>query len=350
MHVEVRTRYSGRRRTAAHLALLAIGGMVALSAGRAGTAAGAGEPLLFPPGQGRARIKYLNSISDSRDFVKRSWWKKVVGTITGGEEVKKIVRPYGIEVNERGWVYVCDPGEGVVHCFKGVHKGYMTLPTKGRMESPIDVAIDDDGNVYVTDSKAGEVFCYSPRGDLVRRFGSGLERPAGIAFHRGRETLYVVDTAGQKVVIFDKSGRITGTFGSRGEGDGEFNFPTNIFIDSEGMVYVTDSMNFRVQVFDGDGRFAWKFGKLGDGTGDFSRPKGVAVDSDGNVYVVDALFDAVQIFDTQGRLLLSFGRPGHEPAQFWLPSGITIDGRNMIYVADSYNGRVQVFQYLGDEQ
>jgi DNA-binding beta-propeller fold protein YncE len=105
-------------------------------------------------------------------------------------------------------------------------------------------------------------------------------------------------------------------------------------------------MNFRIQVFDLDGRFISSFGSHGDGSGDFAQPKGVGIDAEGHVYVVDALFNRVQIFDEQGVLLLVFGGDGGAPGEFWLPSGLQIAG-DRIYVADSYNRRVQIFQFLG---
>ncbi len=313
------------------------------------TASAADLPLVFPPAPNKAKIKYIETISDSREFAaRRSWWKKIVRVFSGGDQTARISRPYGVEVSGKGWMYVCDPGAGLVHCFKGKKKGYMTIPRKGRLSSPIDAAVDNGGRVFVTDSKEGDVFCYDEEGGLKYRFNADLKRPTGIAYHKKTRRLYVVDTAQQKVFIFEPNGSAVGCFGSRGSEEGRFNYPADIFIDSGGLVYVSDAMNFRIQIFDSEGNFQGKFGKLGDGTGDFSRPKGVAADSAGNIYVVDALFDAVQIFDREGRLLLTFGSPGQAEGKFWLPTGINIDGRDRIYVADSYNNRIQVFQYLGE--
>ena len=151
------------------------------------------------------------------------------------------------------------------------------------------------------------------------------------------------------MVIVGFNGEYLGAFGARGDGPGQFNFPTNIARGADGRLYVTDTMNFRVQVFDADGGFLSAFGKLGDGAGDFDKPKGVAVDSAGHVYVVEGLNDVVQIFDESGRLLLAFGGSGSGDGQFWLPSGIAIVN-DLVYVADSANRRVQMFEYLKASQ
>ena len=53
-------------------------------------------------------------------------------------------------------------------------------------------------------------------------------------------------------------------FGQRGGGPEEFNFPTNITVDSDGKVYVVDTANFRIQIFDPEGKYLKTIGALGD--------------------------------------------------------------------------------------
>jgi hypothetical protein len=40
------------------------------------------------------------------------------------------------------------------------------------------------------------------------------------------------------------------SFGGLGVGDGEFNFPNDLSLDSTGRLYITDRENNRVQVWD----------------------------------------------------------------------------------------------------
>ncbi|MFQ5852771.1 MAG: 6-bladed beta-propeller, partial [Candidatus Binatia bacterium] len=145
------------------------------------------------------------------------------------------------------------------------------------------------------------------------------------------------------------TGNFVKEIGERGKEDGQFNFPTNLFIRGD-KLYVTDTGNFRIQLLDLEGNFIRNISKLGDSPGHLARPKGVAADSDKHIYVVDAAFDNFQIFNEQGQLMLFVGRAGSQPGTFWLPAGIHIDDKDRIYVADSYNRRVQVFQYLGENQ
>ena len=182
---------------------------------------------------------------------------------------------------------------------------------------------------------------------LFRSKDGEFDSLAGIAIDRARNLLYVVDSSRHQILCYSTTnGERVRSIGRRGSGDGELNFPTNVFVDRQGRVYVADTLNFRVQVFDATGAFVRTFGVLGDGPGTFNRPKGVAVDSEGHIYVADAAFDNFQIFDAEGQLLLYVGRGGFDAGQFMLPAGLYIDDRDRIFVADQGNSRVQVFQYV----
>ncbi|MFC5530320.1 SMP-30/gluconolactonase/LRE family protein [Cohnella yongneupensis] len=79
-------------------------------------------------------------------------------------------------------------------------------------------------------------------------------------------------------------------WGSLGTGDGQFNHPSGIAIDSEGYIYVADSGNNRIQKFDSEGRFIRKWAKPGPGKPgvDLKNPADIAFDSAGNMYVTEA--------------------------------------------------------------
>jgi hypothetical protein len=55
-------------------------------------------------------------------------------------------------------------------------------------------------------------------------------------------------------------------WGSLGSGDGQFNKPIGIAIDSSGNLYVSGLNNNRIQKFDGDGNFLTKWGSSGQQT------------------------------------------------------------------------------------
>ena len=67
-------------------------------------------------------------------------------------------------------------------------------------------------------------------------------------------------------------------------------------IDSSNRVYVSELSIHRVSVFTSAGQFVTSFGSVGNGPGQFDYPRGLAVDGSGVVYVCDGWNHRVQLF------------------------------------------------------
>ena len=80
--------------------------------------------------------------------------------------------------------------------------------------------------------------------------------------------------------------------------------------------------------FDKDGKFVREWGKKGSGEGDFDIPHGLAMDSLGRLFVADRNNNRIQIFTQDGDFIDQW-------TQFGRPSGIFIDKKDVLYVADS---------------
>jgi DNA-binding beta-propeller fold protein YncE len=307
-------------------------------------------PRVWPPAPAPAQIRYAESICGPADIgQKPSVFTRVAGLVSGrSSSLPALVKPFGLALDEADNLCVTDTGSRSISYCDFAHKRWRTWAAAGNTRFVSPVAIARKAKVfYVADSELGKVLAFREDGALVFELGAPLQRPVGLAL--GDDTLYVADSQAHSISAFDLRGRLRFSFGRRGTGPGEFNFPTHLWCDAQKQVCVTDSMNARVQVFAPDGKFSRTVGSAGDTSGHFSRPKGIAADRAGHLYVLDALFDNFQIFDGQGRFLLGVGEAGEGPGEFWLPNGIAIDSKNRIYVADSFNRRVQVFDYLGKE-
>ncbi len=175
----------------------------------------------------------------------------------------------------------------------------------------------------------------------------GFNDPAALAVDASTGNVYVADTFNNRILYFTSTGTFIGCWGFTGSGDGAFNNPLGITIDSSaGFVYVADTNNDRVSKFtrtgaiDGFG-IVKGWGSTGSGDGEFNRPSGIAVDSSGNVYVSDFGNARVQKFTSQGGFLLKWGSSGSGDGQFNGPLGVAVGGS--VYVVDKNNNRIQKF-------
>ena len=98
-----------------------------------------------------------------------------------------------------------------------------------------------------------------------------------------------------------------------------------------------------LQVFDSQGEFLFSFGSNGEGNGQFNAPTGVAVDAQDNIIVADWGNSRIQIFDSQGSFL-SFVNTLACP--LYGPQGLALTHDGHIVVADSGNHCFKLYKYL----
>ncbi len=175
-----------------------------------------------------------------------------------------------------------------------------------------------------------------------------FSKPEGVVVAPDGAVL-VTDNGNHQIVKIDQSTRNSEVgFGSYGSGDGQFNYPLGVAVDSSGNVYVADAYNDRIQKFNGSGSFIVKWGTYGSGDGQFNYPGGVAVDSSGNVYVADWGNDRIQKFNGSGSFIGKWGTSGSGDGQFNYPGGVAVDSSDNVYVADTLNHRIQKFGPLNN--
>lgn len=309
---------------------------------------------VWPQKPEKARIAYVKSFSLAADLgISKSFFARIVDFFTGRDDWQ-LVRPMAVLATGDEKIYVADPGAGTVHRFDTENGQYTAILRQDdqALPSPVGLALGIKGELYIADSFLTKIFVVADGSNIaeVMEFDIAPKRPTNIAVDQNSQRLYVVDSEDHNIKVYGTDGLLLNTIGRRGNRDGEFNFPTMIWLDNQDRLLVSDALNFRIQMFNLDGRFVKKFGQRGDGTGDMSRPKGVASDSYGHIYVVDALFHSLQLFNDTGEFLLNVGHRGNATGEFLLPTGIYIDRDNIIYVADSHNSRIQMFRYIGSDQ
>jgi len=230
----------------------------------------------------------------------------------------------------------------------------------GQFAEPHDVAVDSVGNVYVADISNDRIQKFTSDGAFLGWWGRG-----GHWEGAPLQSPWVDETTGWH-------GPDSGQIAHWGDGDGQFNLPSGVAVDSVGKVYVADLYNDRIQKFTSDGTFlgwwgrgvypsfylnegttGWhgpgsdQVGYGGSGDGQFIEPWGVAVDGAGNVYVADTTNDRIQKFTSHGAFLTKWGLYGSDDRQFDRPFDVAVDAAGNVYVADCDNYRIQKFTSEG---
>ncbi|BDG07408.1 6-bladed beta-propeller [Anaeromyxobacter paludicola] len=296
----------------------------------------------WPAPPAAARLRWEGWVA-TRPLREPSWWERVLGAVTGtepGGAAPVLRRPFGLAA-EGDTLLVADPDGPSVLSVNWQSGTSSEIPCPSHpWEAPIAVAQDASGNRYVADGPA--VFRITPEGEC-RKLPVALQRPTGLAVAASR--LYVADPPAHAVVVLSLEGRELFRFGRRGEGEGEFNFPTGIAAQPGGTLAVVDALNFRIVRVTLEGSWLGSFGEAGDEEGQFGRPKGVAADGRGNLYVSDAQWDVVLVFDREGRFQYAAGEEGDGPGELRFPAGLAVSG-DRLFVADALNRRLQQFQIV----
>eukprot|EP00731_Ephydatia_muelleri_P007913 Em0004g251a len=169
-------------------------------------------------------------------------------------------------------------------------------------------------------------------------------RPRCVAIHDNGD-IYV-RSENHHIYVFDQTGQLKNTIGSRGSGDGQFSCPSGISIKGD-VLYVADTFNHRVQKLTSSGKFLHKFGQHGSGQGQFNRPWGVIIDSNNKLIVSDSGNHRIQIFNENGGWLLTIDGHGLGNHSFRSPDGLALDPQGNIHVAAYDSNTIKVFTKEG---
>ena len=266
---------------------------------------------------------------------------------TPSNSITGVSDPSGLALNNDRELVVA---EHTGHCLSIVSedgKKRRTFGSEGsgpdQLKHPVGVALSATGDILVCELNNHRIHVFSPTGKSMKCIGAEgngplqFFDPLDIAVHPHSNKVYVTEASNARVQILNEDLTFCSTFGSRGSGNGQFQWPCGISFDSTGNVYVADSDNHRIQVFTANGEYIRQFGKRGN---ELEIPRGIAIDSNDIVYV--SANHRISIFTREGQFLRSFGTPGKGPGQFNSPREI-LSNNGFLYVSDSSNSRVQIF-------
>ena len=219
----------------------------------------------------------------------------------------------------------------------------------GQFALPVSLALTPGGNLLVADQQNNRVQEFTTDGTWVQTIGAsqGISQATGVAVDSSG-MIYVADSGNHRVLKFNAAGAFQTSWGSVGNGDGQFVFTAGVAIAGDGDVLVTDLGNDRVQRFTSAGVFESKFGTSGLGDGQFDEPYDIAVADSGEIFVSERAGDRVQAFTDAGVFIRRVDSgAGSGAGQVDQPLGVAVDSAGDVFVADTGNDRVNVYSTDG---
>lgn len=264
--------------------------------------------------------------------------------------IGNINTPIDIAINQQGHLVVTEWGKHCVSILKTNGERILSLggkgATVGKFKYPHGIAVDSAGNIFVADNSSHQIQKFSPEGKFLTASNNDSNSDSwlvsrGIAVNPSNNKIYASFNS-NCIQILNSDLTYLSSFGREGAGDGDFDDLGGLACDSSGKVYVVDSGNHRIQVFTADGQFLkiigshWRQMNL-------NWPKFVAVDLENRVYVSDSGSCCVSVFTSEGQFVTAFGKEGMEPGEFSNPYGLAVDSCGVLYVCDVKNKTIQVF-------
>ncbi|HOU24499.1 MAG TPA: 6-bladed beta-propeller [Anaerolineae bacterium] len=163
--------------------------------------------------------------------------------------------------------------------------------------------------------------------------------------------VYVSDRLAHRVLRFTREGEYVGCWGESGQGEGQFERPEGIAVDSQGQVYVADGGNDRICKFTADGTFVAQWGGRGGmglsprdmPDGSLAVPKGICIDRADCLYVVSAGIP-VSKFTAEGRFLARWETYRPTPRSMTNPVDVAVDAAGRVFVLEASRKLVERYE------
>ena len=253
------------------------------------------------------------------------------GFIDGDAATAQFNAPVGITVDDNGILFVTDfsnhsirriDTDGNVSTITGTGTpGFIDGDAAtAQFNLPFGITVDDSGILFVADSENHRIRRIDTDGNVSTLAGTGTP-----GFTNG-------DTA-----------------------TAQFNAPGGITVDDNGILFVADQRNHNIRRIDTDGNVSTLAGTGASGftdgdaaTAQFNFPTGITVDDNGILFVTDVSNQSIRRIDTDGNVstLAGTGASGFTDgdaatAQFNSPVGITVDDSGVVYIADQSNHSIR---------
>jgi len=209
--------------------------------------------------------------------------------------------------------------------------------------SPRKIQLTSEGALYLLDGRERQILSFAP--DATE---STVLKPRGLPFETEmvpksfaidtKDQLYVLDIFSEYVVVLDAAGQ----YQRRIPFPKEYGFFSDVTVDAQGKVFLLDSVDAVVYTA---AQGEKQFSQLTEGMKEFMNfPTNLSVDSGGLLYLVDQHGSGLVLVGQDGAFLgrelgMGWGEKG-----LYYPAQICITRSRNVFIADRNNSRIQIFR------
>lgn len=234
---------------------------------------------------------------------------------------------------------------------------YVAVPESFKLPAGMNfggtsgIAINPHGHLFVLHRGPMPLMEFDADGNFIRGWGDGMfDRPHGLRID-SQGNIWATDVASHVAYKFTPSGRLEMVLGVRGRA-GEmhdyghlrlFNEPSEAVVGPTGDVYVLQGHGKApccIVKFDKDGNFIKCWGRNGKGPGEFDIPHSLVFDAKGLLYIADRSNARIQVFDADGNYIREWSQPG-------TPCGLFMTPGQEIWLAHGHTGKIMKLDLNG---
>ena len=172
------------------------------------------------------------SISTNKKSKKKQSISKRIARIIFGKNPAFISKPINLFAKNPETFWVLDQGNGKIFQIQNNSFETPRFLRKGFEEynSLVGICSMNNNKILFTDSYLQTIFLIDLNNKKIHPLNDSLSlvRPTGIAYSEINNEIWVVETGEHRIKVLDNKGEVKKIIGKRGNGNGEFNFPTFI--------------------------------------------------------------------------------------------------------------------------
>ena len=225
---------------------------------------------------------------------------------------------------------------------------WPNMPRHWSFNSASDVSVNSDDEIYVFSRGLHPLTVWTKNGDFITSWGEGTfsNNELGI-YIKENDDIWLVDASFHIATHHKPDGKLINTLGEKlapsNTFKGEpFNMPTGLAISPKGDIFVSDGYgNKKIHKFNSSGKLIKSWGTFGNGPGEFAILHNLAIDEEGLIYVCDRENNRIQIFDDEGNYI-------NEWNDLLMPGDISINGDIVYVIEQSAQGGVSIWTKTGE--